>query len=114
LKSHSRHGVPRLFTGLTWLLLASLLGGAAARAAAPPARKSVLTCTNPYSHASWPIHIDYAHRTVDGNSATVTPERISWRGARDGGHYSLDLKTGSLTVIFASSTGGYALHYVCR
>jgi hypothetical protein len=72
-----------------------------------------LVCTNLASGAGWRIKIDFKTGTVDSNPAHISRSTISWLDARDGGHYTLDRKTGSLTVIFASSTGGYFLHDRC-
>ncbi len=79
--------------------------------AAEPA--TILTCTNLVSGFSWQIRIDFEQSTVDSNPAQITSTQISWRDATDGGNYTLDRKSGSLTVIFASSTGGYFLHDRC-
>jgi hypothetical protein len=40
--------------------------------------------------------------------------RVSWHDATDGGNYTLDRKSGELTVVVASSTGGYFLHHHCK
>ncbi len=73
----------------------------------------VVRCTNPYSQTSWTIRVDYALRTVDQFPARISRTEIRWNDTVHGGHYSLDRMTGDLTVLFASSTGGYALHDVC-
>jgi hypothetical protein len=78
------------------------------------ARETAVTCTNPASGASWQIRIDYGRATVDSNSARISESEISWRDGRDGGNYTLDRKSGALTVVAASSTGGYFLHDVCK
>jgi hypothetical protein len=82
--------------------------------AQPESNAPVVTCTNPVSGATWQILIDYERATVDANPADVSDTAISWRDARDGGHYTLDRTSGNLTVIMASSTGGYFLHDHCR
>jgi hypothetical protein len=74
---------------------------------------TILTCTNLVSGASWQIRIDFERRTVDSNPARISSTDISWHDAKDGGNYELDRKSGALTVIFASSTGGYFLHDRC-
>jgi hypothetical protein len=66
------------------------------------------------SGVSWQIRIDFQQRTVDSNPARISSAEISWHDATDGGNYTLDRKSGSLTVIFASSTGGYFIHDRCR
>jgi hypothetical protein len=73
-----------------------------------------VTCTNPYSGASWRIAIDYDHGTVDSNPASISDGEISWRDAKDGWRYTLDRKSGKLTVVLASATGGNFLHDQCR
>ncbi len=75
---------------------------------------ATITCTNPASGASWKISIDYVHYTVDSNPAQIDDAKISWHDPTDGGNYTLDRKSGNLTVIVASSTGGYFLHDRCN
>jgi len=72
-----------------------------------------LACTNLVSGAGWQITIDFKASTVDSNPARISPTEISWH-ATDGGHYTLDRRTGHLTVIFPSSTGGYFIQDRCR
>jgi hypothetical protein len=72
------------------------------------------TCTNAASGANWQITIDYDRGTVDSNPARISDAQISWRDATDGGNYSLDRKSGKLTVVLASSTGGYFLYHHCK
>jgi hypothetical protein len=74
----------------------------------------VLDCTNLVSGAGWQIKINFQDSTVDSNPARISSSEISWHDATDGGNYTLDRKTGDLTVIFASSTGGYFIHDRCR
>lgn len=93
-------------------LLGALLSAPPATAAAPAAA-TVLVCTNPVSHASWQIHIDFRRRTVDSNPARISDAKISWHDRSDGGNYTLDRQSGELTVVLASSTGGYFLHDRC-
>jgi hypothetical protein len=78
------------------------------------ASETAITCTNPASGASWQIRIDYDRGTVDSNPAQVSDAKISWRDAKDGGNYTLDRKSGDLTVIVASSTGGYFIYDRCK
>jgi hypothetical protein len=75
---------------------------------------ATITCTNPASGANWQIMIDYDQRTVDSNPARINDSEISWRDATDGWNYSLDRKSGNLTVVLASSTGGNFLHDRCK
>jgi hypothetical protein len=73
-----------------------------------------MTCTNPASGATWQLKIDYDHATADSNPARISESQISWKDASDGGNYTLDRKSGELTVVLASSTGGYFLHHRCK
>ena len=79
-----------------------------------PPRVSVLLCTNPASGMTWQISIDYDHATVDTNPAKISDDEIVWRDAKDLWNYTMDRKTGKLTVVVASSTGGYFLHDTCK
>ena len=96
------------------------IGGLAACVAAGPAgaqthaAAAAITCVNPASGTTWQITIDYDRATVDSNPAAVSDDEISWRDAKDGWHYTLDRRSGALTVVVASSTGGYFLHDRCR
>jgi hypothetical protein len=73
-----------------------------------------VTCTNPHSGATWQIRIDYDRSTVDSNPARINDAAISWRDAKDGRNYTLDRKSGKLTIILASSTGGSFLYDQCK
>ncbi len=77
------------------------------------ARETRVTCINPASGTHWQIRIDYDRRTVDSNSASISAGEISWRDASDGSNYTLNRKSGELTMVAASSTGGYFLHHQC-
>jgi hypothetical protein len=76
--------------------------------------ETAITCTNPVSGATWQIRIDYDRGTVDSNPARISDATISWHDATDGGNYTLDRKSGNLTVIVASSTGGFFLYDRCK
>jgi len=76
--------------------------------------ESAVTCTNPASGIQWQIRIDYTRGTVDSYPASITEAKISWHDASDGGTYTLDRKSGNLTVVIASSTGGYFLFDRCK
>jgi len=78
------------------------------------AAETAVTCTNPASGAQWQIRVDYERRTVDSYPARISEASISWRDASDGGNYTLDRKSGNLTVVIASSTGGYFLYDRCK
>ena len=73
-----------------------------------------VTCINPSSGASWRITIDAERGTVDSNPARISDTEISWRDAKDGWRYTLDRKSGRLTVVLASATGGNFLHDQCN
>ena len=73
-----------------------------------------LTCANDASGATWQIRVDYDHGTVDSYPARISDTTISWHDAADGGNYTLDRKSGKLTVVVASATGGYFLYHHCR
>jgi hypothetical protein len=79
-----------------------------------PHGESAITCTNPVSGATWQIRIDYDHSTVDSNPARISDAEISWRDAKDGWGYTLNRKSGNLTVILASATGGNFLYDRCK
>jgi len=96
--------------------IAALMAGLAAAPAGaqthlPPVS---VTCVDPSSGTTWQISIDYDRATVDANPARVSADQISWRDAKDGWNYTLDRHSGALTVVVASSTGGYFLHDRCR
>jgi hypothetical protein len=99
---------------LKWIVLAA----AAAAAPVVPAfgakqAEMVLTCTNLVSGAKWLVKVNFENSTVDSNPARISDTEISWHDAAGGGNYTLDRKTGSLTVVFASSTGGYSINDRC-
>jgi hypothetical protein len=81
--------------------------------AATPSQ-SAITCTNPASGATWQINVDYANSTVDANAASISDSKISWHDPKDGGNYTLDRKTGALTFVASSSTGGYFISDRCN
>ena len=76
--------------------------------------ETALTCTNVSSGTSWQIRIDYDKATVDSNPARISDGEISWHDPSDGGNYTLDRKSEKLTVVVASSTGGYSLFHRCK
>ncbi|HEY1932427.1 MAG TPA: hypothetical protein VGG99_10475 [Acetobacteraceae bacterium] len=77
-------------------------------------QRSVITCTNTASGTTWTIDIDYARSTVDGIPADIDAGEIYWKDPKDLRNYTLDRKTGKLTVIAASSTGGSMWFNRCR
>jgi len=90
------------------VVAASAIAGEAAQGG-----EKAITCINPASGANWQIKVDFDHRTVDSHPADIGDDQISWQTA-DGENYKLDRKSGNLTVIVASSTGGYFLHDYCK
>jgi hypothetical protein len=76
--------------------------------------EAAFSCMNVSSGATWLIKVDYDHGTVDSNPARISDTEISWRDRTDGWNYTLDLKSGKLTVIVASSTGGNMLFDRCK
>jgi hypothetical protein len=103
--------VIRLAAGIGALAL-----GMAAPASGSDAQhgEAAITCTNVSSGTSWQIKVDYDKGTVDSNPARISDAQIWWHDPTDGGNYTLDRKSEKLTVIFASSTGGYSLFHRCR
>jgi hypothetical protein len=81
--------------------------------AEPSPIADVITCTNPAGGVSWQVRIDYVKRTVDSNPARISDTQISWHDAAEGRNYTLDRTSGALTVVGASSTGGYFLFDRC-
>ena len=72
-----------------------------------------ITCMNKSSGTTWQIKVDYDRNTVDTNPASISDTRIAWRDANDGWRYTLDLKSGDLTVVLASSMGGNMYFHRC-
>jgi hypothetical protein len=72
-----------------------------------------VTCTNVASGTNWQINIDYDHGTVDSVPATISDTQIAWQTG-DGHHYKLDRKSGDLTLVLASSTGGSFIYHHCK
>jgi hypothetical protein len=70
-------------------------------------RGTAITCANPVNGASWQILIDYEKATVDSYPAKISRTEISWFDRKEQGNYTLDRKSGDLSVSIASSTGGY-------
>ena len=95
--------------------LAAAIAGLAVATVNGDAQESntAITCTNPISGTSWQIAIDFDKATVDSNRAKITEAKIAWFDPTDGSNYPLDRKSGDLTAIVASSTGGYFRHGRC-
>lgn len=108
--------IPALLLARCAAAAVALAALAASSLAAEPAAapsESAFTCTNPASGKTWQITVDYAHGTVDANAARISDGEISWHDAKDGGNYTLDRKTGKLTFVAPSSTGGYFIFDRC-
>ena len=75
--------------------------------------ETVITCSNLASGASFQIKIDYDRSTVDTNPARISDREISWRD-ENRWNYTLDRKSGNLTIILASATGGNFLYDRCK
>ena len=90
----------------------ALLLAASAGASAQHGAKAV-TCTNNSSGASWQINIDYENNTVDTLPASIGADQISWH-TTDGQFFKLNRKSGDLTVVLASSTGGFFIYDRCK
>jgi hypothetical protein len=101
----------RLGAGIA--VLAAVMAAPAMSAEVPPGENATV-CTNLASGANWQIKIDYGKATVDSNPARISDAQISWRDATDGGNYTLDRKSGKLTGILASSTGGSFFYHRCK
>jgi hypothetical protein len=81
--------------------------------AEPQSGDVAITCTNVASGASFQIRIDYSRSTVDAHPAEISTGKISWRD-ENRWNYTLDRKSGNLTIILASSTGGSFLYDRCK
>ena len=79
-----------------------------------PSPASTIACVNPDTGFAWFVRLDAGSRTVDGWPAHFAGRRISWRDGADGGLYQLDRASGALTIVRASSTGGYTSFDHCE
>jgi hypothetical protein len=97
------------------VIAAVLMIGIAAPAISAEAQhgERSITCMNKSSGTTWQIKVDYDHDTVDTNPASISDTKIAWRDANDGWRYTLDLKSGDLTVVLASSMGGNMYFHRC-
>jgi hypothetical protein len=99
--------------GALTLAIFALASSASAQVDTPHSGIAV-TCTNPVSGASWQILIDYNRSTVDSIPARISDTTIVWHDPKDSGNYTLDRKSGNLTIIVASSTGGAFFYDRCK
>ena len=83
--------------GCVTAVMAGLAIGVATCNGEAQEKETAITCTNPVSGASWQITIDYRTSTVDSHPAEITRGAISWFDPKDGGNYTLDLRSGDLT-----------------
>ena len=77
---------------------------------------AVLTfrCANTSSGTTWDVKVDLERNMVDSFPARITTSNISWRDTLHGGSYDLDRSSGVLTLVNASSTGGYIMVHRCN
>jgi hypothetical protein len=75
--------------------------------------EAAINCTNIASGSKFQIKIDYDRSTVDNNPAQIGVREISWRD-ENRWNYTLDRKSGNLTIVLASSTGGNFLYESCK
>ena len=90
---------------LTFAMAATAVGGEVQRGGVAPTRSNLA------SGASWQIKVGSDKDTMDSYPARISDGQISQHDPTDGGNYTLDRKSGELTVVFASSTGGYFLQH---
>jgi hypothetical protein len=95
--------------------LAALAAGVAGHAFGGEARAAAasLTCTNTKSGAQFQLQVDYDKHTVDSYPARISDSQIAWHDPKEGGNYTLDRKSGDLTFVAPSSTGGYFVFHRC-
>lgn len=98
---------------LSILVLAPLAALPAAASDTKPAAE-VLHCTNPISGATWDLPLDLAKRKVASFPARINARSITWRDPVHNGRFHLDRRTGRLTIVYPSSTGGFFLTDNCR
>jgi hypothetical protein len=102
-----------IIPAVAYLALADAFAAPAASLEAEHGQREI-TCTNKSSGARWQIKVDYDQKTVDSNPANIGDNQITWRDGKDGWRYSLNLKTGDLYVVFASSMGGNTYFHHCQ
>lgn len=107
LRARTRSRPLVVIGGALALILAAAAGAHAQHGA------KLVTCTNNSSGASWQINIDYENNTVDTVPASIGADLISWH-TTDGQFFKLNRKSGDLTVVLASSTGGFFIYDRCK
>ena len=109
VRNRATAGVKRSLAAGLMVLAVGMVGSARAQHG-----ETAVTCANAVSGAPWQIRIDYDRSTVDSNPARISNSEITWKGAKDGWNYTLDRKSGNLTVVVASATGGNFLYHRCK
>ena len=71
------------------------------------ANATLVHCVNPASGTRWDLVIDPGRGLVGGFAAQVGPREVDWVDPTDQSHYSLDRRSGTLSMTRPSSTGGY-------
>lgn len=104
-------GMKKCMAGAVLVLLALAVPGADC-AAAESAAVTTFSCRNLASGTNWQMKIDVAKGLVDSSPARINAATVTWHDP-DGGNYTLDRRSGALTAVFPSSTGGYFLHHHC-
>jgi hypothetical protein len=110
---HCDHKVGRLVVLMAGIGALAVAIAVPCSDAAAQRGEAAVTCTNPINGASWQIRIEYDRSTVDSNPARISDSAISWRDANRWNN-TLDRKSGNLTMILASSTGGSFLYARCK
>jgi hypothetical protein len=108
-RNRATAGMRRSLAGGLVVMAVGMVGSAHAQHG-----ESAVTCANAVSGAAWQIRIDYDRSTVDSNRARISNTEITWKDAKDGWNYTLDRKSGNLTVIIASATGGNFIYHRCK
>jgi hypothetical protein len=73
-----------------------------------------ISCINPTVGEPFEITIDYDRATVDSHPARISETQIAWYNPGNGRSYTLDRRSGALTGVFPSSTGGVIFHDRCK
>jgi hypothetical protein len=104
--------IAKTFTLATFVIAGGLIW--ASRQDSSHAAAVIFQCTNSSSGATWNVNVDLDRNTVDSFPALISKSNISWRDTLHGGAYDLDRASGVLTLVNASSTGGYILVHHCH